>query len=234
MISRQDLSDLYVGDYFDKTITTALGTEKIQCQIAGFDCYLNTGDTELTQHHAVIVMKDCSKYTARMNDSDTTVGGYKGSEMFTTTIPKYVAGLENAFGNHLIARRALVTNAINDKYYNRFGTNSGATSGWEWVNEKAGLMSEAELYGSIHWSSSGHDNGEACIQLPLFALNPASRIARLGAPDTTNTTNLRKSYFLKSISSNNHFSSCGSDGNGISNYCGSSGSIGVRLRFLLG
>ena len=72
-ISAGTFKDLYVGDYFDISITTDLGgAETVRCILAGFDVFWNNGDTAFTKHHAVIVPKDCFKTKSVMNDTNVT------------------------------------------------------------------------------------------------------------------------------------------------------------------
>ena len=70
---------------------------------------------------------------------------------------------------HLYQHKKLLGNAINQTGYNRFGTNSGCTSGWTWSDEYISALTEAQVYGGDHWSSSGYDTGEANTLLPVFA-----------------------------------------------------------------
>ena len=45
----------------------------------------------------------------------------------------------------------------------------GCSSSWAWyANQKICALSEIQVYGSIVWSSSGYDTGEACRQLDVF------------------------------------------------------------------
>lgn len=238
MIASGDLSDLYVGDYFTKSITTTFGgTEQIDIQLGGFGCYKNVGDTPVMRNHAVAVMKDCFKTKAQMyktpsgeyvNDAqyNKTEGGFVATDMYTETIPVYTNALQQAIGStHIIQRRALLTTAINPTEQSA-GIGTGRSNNWGWFDELAGLMTEAELYGAPVFSSSGYDTGEACIQLPLFALNPASRIAGLGRNGS------RMWYWLRSIANSAGFCYCSYDGN--ASYYGASSAGGVRLRFLIG
>ena len=53
--------------------------------------------------------------------------------------------------------------------YNRYGSNSGCSNNWDWKDDQyISLMSEVQLYGSVIWSSSGYDTGEANEKLALF------------------------------------------------------------------
>ena len=57
-------------------------------------------------------------------------------------------------------------NATNNR---RTSSNPGASSGWGWDADcKICALSEVQVYGSIVWSSSGFDTGEACHQLEVF------------------------------------------------------------------
>lgn len=118
-----------------------------------------------------------------MNATNTTEGGYKSSEMNTLVLGDAVSAGSTAadatinqqlyaeFGAHLKTTRELVSNVINSKGYNRVGFATGCASGYQWISAQAILMSEVEVYGSIVWSSSGYDTGNANQQLPLFAFS---------------------------------------------------------------
>ena len=163
-ISSGSFEDLFVGDYIVKN--------NITWRIAGFDVYLHKGDTELTKHHAIIV-PDKHLTTAQMNSSNTTVGGYVASAMYTTTLPSILETyITPVFGSHVIEIRNLLTTDINASGYNRWGTNSGCSNAWEWRSRKVDLMNENQVFGSISWSSSGFETGSDNCQLPLFRLAP--------------------------------------------------------------
>ena len=107
-ISAGTFKDLYVGDYFDISITTGLGgAETVRCILAGFDVFWNNGDTAFTKHHAVIVPKDCFKTKSVMNDTNVTTGGYVGSKMYKTVLPVYAAALQTALNNHILSQQYL-------------------------------------------------------------------------------------------------------------------------------
>lgn len=190
--------DIYVGDYFkmSRAISAYERTGQYQTigsqyvTIAGLDTMMNNGDqgSGVNYHHAVMVAGQGFGGTqhfgrSRMNATNTTEGGYKASEMNTlalgevTSTGSTAAGatinqqLYAEFGSHLKTTRELVSYAINATGYNRFGRATGCASGWKWISAQAILMSEIEAYGSIVWSSSGYDTGNANRQLPLFAFS---------------------------------------------------------------
>lgn len=226
-INNGTFEDLFIGDYFDVTIDTSLGgTEVVTCVIAGFDIYLNCGDTALTQHHAVIVPKNCFKTTSAMNSSNTTANGYKGSAMYQNVLPVYASALQTALNNKIISHREILSKSMNSNTPSgAYSAWNGASSDWEWTDSLIELMSEPEVYGTRVLSSSFYDVGIAKSQLPLFGLNP-------GMIQANRTGAGRQWYWLKTVASSASF--CGVDGYGFASYNYASGSNGVRPRFLIG
>lgn len=240
--------DIYVGDYFkmSRAISAYERTGQYQTTgsqyvtIAGLDTMMNNGNqgSGITYHHAVMVAGQGFGGTqhfgrSRMNATNTTEGGYKASEMNTLVLGDVVSAGSTAadatinqqlyaeFGAHLKTTRELVSNAINATGYNRFGSATGCASNWEWISAQAILMSEVEAYGSIAWSSSGYDTGNANRQLPLFAFSKQAQ-------------NNRSAYWwLKDIASAARF--CIAYNRGYSDYSGASfANFYVRPRFILG
>lgn len=240
--------DIYVGDYFkmSRAISAYERTGQYQTTgsqyvtIAGLDTMMNNGNqgSGITYHHAVMVAGQGFGGTqhfgrSRMNATNTTEGGYKASEMNTLVLGDVVSAGSTAadatinqqlyaeFGAHLKTTRELVSNAINATGYNRFGSATGCASNWEWISAQAILMSEVEAYGSIAWSSSGYDTGNANRQLPLFAFSKQAQ-------------NNRSAYWwLKDIASAASF--CSAYSSGLSAYTDASAAhYYVRPRFILG
>lgn len=238
--------DIYVGDYFkmSRAISAYERTGQYQATgsqyvtIAGLDTMMYNGDAGnvINYHHAIMVpgqgfggIQHFGR--SRMNATNTTEGGYKASEMNTTTIGDVVnAGSTAAdatinqqlyaeFGAHLKTTREMVTNAINVTGYNRFGKAGGCANNWEWISAQAILMSETECYGSIAWSSSGYDTGNANRQLPLFAFSKQAQ------------NNRSAYYWLKDVANASNF--CNAD-YGVSDCHGANGANAyVRPRFIL-
>ena len=240
--------DIYVGDYFkmSRAISAYERTGQYQTTgsqyvtIAGLDTMMNNGDqgSGVNYHHAVMVAGQGFGGTqhfgrSRMNATNDTTGGYKASEMNTLVLGDVVSAGSTAadatinqqlyaeFGAHLKTTRELVSNAINATGYNRFGSATGCASNWEWISAQAILMSEVEAYGSIAWSSSGYDTGNANRQLPLFAFSKQAQNNRSGY------------WWLKDVASAASF--CGANSGGLSYYSGASSAYAcVRPRFILG
>lgn len=240
--------DIYIGDYFkmSRAISAYERTGQYQTTgsqyvtIAGLDTMMNNGDqgSGVNYHHAVMVAGQGFGGTqhfgrSRMNATNTTEGGYKASEMNTLVLGDVVSAGNTAadatinqqlyaeFGAHLKTTRELVTNVINATGYNRFGSATGCASNWEWISAQAILMSETECYGSIAWSSSGYDTGNANRQLPLFAFSKQAQ------------NNHSAYYWLKDIASAANF--CYASLYGFSYYYNASNANNcVRPRFILG
>ncbi len=238
--------DIYVGDYikmsrpisaYERTgAYQATGSQYVT--IAGLDTMWGNGDSAAVDyHHAVMVPGQGFGGTqhfgrSRMNSSNSTAGGYKGSEMNTATLGAVASNGDTSatasineqlyaeFGSHLKTTRELVSNSINATGYNRFGSPSGCSNGWEWISAQAILMSEVEAYGSTVWGSSGYDIGNANRQLPLFAFSKQAQNSRSAY------------YWLKDVASAAYFCRASNNGYGYYNYA-SSANYFVRPRFIL-
>ena len=102
--------------------------------------------------------------------ADSRGAGYKNSDLHyylkNTLLPLVETDLGAA---NLIGHSKLLSNAVNQSGINRYGEATGCSSGWDWEsNCKICALSEVQVYGSIVWSSSGFDTGEACRQLDVF------------------------------------------------------------------
>ena len=150
--------DLFIGDYW-----TING---VNWRIAAFDYYLAS---DMPDHHVVIV-PDTALYSAVMNDSSTTAGGYAGSQMRTTNLATAKTTINNAFGSdHILTFAESLVNAVS----------SGLPSGISTYECTVELMTERQVYGSpifsgCPWGSSTVPalNTKDRTQFPLFALNP--------------------------------------------------------------
>ena len=238
--------DIYVGDYFkmsrpisaynqDQT-QQATGSDYVT--IAGIGTLYGNGDSKIVDYeHLVMIPGKGFGGTqhfgrSRMNPTNTTVGAYTGSEMYTTTIGEVTTEgstdttatinqqLYAEFGSHLKTTRESLSNSINESGYNRYGTNSGCSNNYGWYDCQAVLMSEIEVYGSTVWSSSGYDTGTAKVQLPLFANNKSA------------LNNRSCFYYLKGVASTESFCCCNYDGGAAFAGAGYT-SIGVRPRFVI-
>ena len=204
-ISAGTFDDLYIGDYW-----TISG---VNYRIAAFDYYLHNGDTECTTHHAVIV-PDSNLYSAQMNTSNTTAGGYVGSAMYTSNLATAKTTIKNAFSGHVLKHRIYLTNAVSN----------GRPSGGAWCDSEVDLMCEEMVYGcGIFRPTSDGSNVPANYrveksQLPLFAHEP-SRIVNRGT------------YWLRDVVTASYFAIVYYRGSAGCSYA--SGSLGVRPAFCI-
>ena len=163
-------NDLYIGDYW------TIGG--VNYRIAAFDYYLDSGDTNCTTHHVVIVPDTCL-YSAQMHNTssggwgsgaaNTTAGGYVGSDMYKSNLEQAKTTIKSAFSGHVLKHRIYLTNAVAN----------GRASGGAWCDSEVDLMCEQMVYGSGIFSPvSDGSNVPANYrveksQLPLFQHEPS-------------------------------------------------------------
>lgn len=207
--------DLYIGDYW------TIGG--VNYRIAAFDYYLNSGDTNCTTHHVVIVPDTCL-YNAQMHNTssggyeggaaNTTTGGYVGSDMYKSNLEQAKTTIKSAFSGHVLKHRIYLTNAVAN----------GRASGGAWCDSEVDLMCEQMVYGSGIFSPvSDGSNVPANYrveksQLPLFQHEP-SRICN------------RATWWLRDVITASGFAYV--NGNGLANYTYASNSLGVRPAFCI-
>lgn len=153
-------NDLYIGDFW-----TING---VTYRIAAFDYYLRTGDTDMTTHHVTLVPDDVL-YNGRMNGSDTTTGGYVGSDMYKTGLAQAKSIINTAFGSgHVLKHRQLLCNAVS----------GGKPSGLSWYDSTVELMTEQNVYGGKIFCAGNDGSTVPALhtvdksQFPLFAFRP--------------------------------------------------------------
>lgn len=207
--------DLYIGDYW------TIGG--VNYRIAAFDYYLNSGDTNCTTHHVVIVPDTCL-YNAQMHNTssggwesgaaNTTAGGYVGSDMYKSNLEQAKTTIKSAFSGHVLKHRIYLTNAVAN----------GRASDGAWCDSEVDLMCEQMVYGSGIFSPvSDGSNVPANYsveksQLPLFQHEP-SRICN------------RTTWWLRDVITASVFANVNYDG--TANYHAASRSIGVRPAFCI-
>lgn len=176
-------------------------TEFVTLMFAAFDYYYNTGDTALTTHHAVLIPRGAGfATTAKMNPTNTTAGGYYGSDMHQITLPSYAASLKAMLGNHLLSHKTRLTTTVNTTTPSMAGAGlTGAASASAWGATELQLMNEVQLYGSTVWSSSSYDVGVDTRQLSVFKFINPVQFGRGGS-------------WLRSVVSSTVFAYCSNDG----------------------
>lgn len=198
---------MFIGDYW--TI------EGVNWRIADMDYWYGCGDKAFTRHHLVIV-PDTTLYSAKMNDTNITTGGYAGSKMYTTNLEQAKTKVRSAFGSMLLTHREYLVSAVKD----------GRPSDRTWFDSDVELMTETMIYGG--YIQAAMNNGTGIIankntinkqQLSLFRLNP--RMA-----------NIRTACWLRDVVSASNFAS--THHFGYANFTLASISFGVRPVFPIG
>ena len=187
-IANGTFRDIFPGDYITKQVTIpqvladdgttelfAGGTYTVNWVITDCDYWIDKGTpgSPLTAHHVAIVPQQ-PIFMARMNETNTTEGGYKGSEMYRNVIPACATGIVNAFGSsHILTFSDGITNSVDTSH-----TSSGipqfmGTPGWwgEWVSVQCNLMSEKMVYGAPICAAGAMDNSMATRQMSAFRLS---------------------------------------------------------------
>lgn len=207
--------DLYIGDYW------TIGG--VNYRIAAFDYYLNSGDTNCTTHHVVIVPDTCL-YNAQMHNTssggwesgaaNTTAGGYVGSDMYKSNLEQAKTTIKSAFSGHVLKHRIYLTNAVAN----------GRASGGAWCDSEVDLMCEQMVYGSGIFSPVSDGSNVPAnyrvekFQLPLFQHEP-SRIGN------------RNNWWLRDVITASGFALVDAGGNAC--YTGASYSYGVCPDFCI-
>ena len=158
-----------------------------------------------------------------MNPTNTTDGGYLGSDMWKIHMPNWATAVKNAFGSaHVLKHRELLTNAVNDTAASGAGAAwVGTVTSWAWIDVEVNIPNEAMVYGGRVFGSSAFDVGDFPHQLPLYAL-------KCGHLDD------RSWFWLRAVASASHFCLVTSTGDATSHIASySSANGGVRLYFLL-
>ena len=92
-VTSGDFSGIHIGDYITKKVKVGSNAEReLDFVVAAFDYFRGMGDTELTAHHLVMVPDTAFYETMKMNDTNTTTGGYYGSQAHGICSPAYTAG----------------------------------------------------------------------------------------------------------------------------------------------
>ena len=184
-------------------------------RIVDFNYWYNCGDTAFTNNHLVI-MPDAMLYTAKMNETDITTGGYVGSVMYTTNLANAKTLAANAFGSAVLSHRELLVNAVSNGY-----STAGA-----WYDSTLELPNEIMMYGSYVHTPAG--NGTI---IPYrYTINKSQLALMMVVPKFINP--LRQSIWLRDVVSAAAFAYVGSYGD--ADYYNASNSFGVRPVFPIG
>ena len=180
-LSSGNFTDLYLGDYWTKTVTIPAGTYTggdgeevtvpaqtnitLKAVIADFDTfYAGYASTYagINTHHAAVIVTGFSNVV--WNKTNSTAGGYVNSLIHKWLVGSVLPQIETWFGSaKVLSHQKLLTNAIT----------GDAASGWAWSSQKISLLSECQLYGMKVWGGSkatngAYEPGEAFKKLDVF------------------------------------------------------------------
>jgi hypothetical protein len=203
--------DMYTGDYW-----TING---VNYRIGHFDYWYNTGDTACTSHH-VLIVPDTKLVDGKMNSTQTTAGGYVGSDLKTgsndnTALATAKNIITTAFGSaHILTHREYFTNAVAN----------GKPSAGVWYDSDIDLMNENMVYGTNIFSP--HSDGSTVpdmhtidkTQIKLFAERP-------------DLITIRANWWLRDVVSDTKFANVGTYG--YADYYNVSYSLSVRPAFAI-
>lgn len=213
-ITAGTFDDLFVGDYW-----TING---VNYRIADIDYWFRTGDTEVTNHHLVII-PDTALYDAAMNETDTTEGGYYGSAMrggddgiSSGNLAQAETIINAAFGSaHILNKRLHLTNSV---------TNGRPNTG-TWYDSTIDLITEVNAFGTNMFNPMSNGSTTPYIytldtcQFALFQLAPVF-------------LHIRAYWWLRDVGASNQFIYINSYGM-VSRGNASRANTGVRPAFAL-
>ena len=205
MIGSDKYNELFLGDYW-----TVDGVDWV---IGDFKLWHNTGDTVCTKPHVVALPRN-NLYTYRVNATNTTEGGYVGSDMYKNGLTQAKQMVAAAFGSaHILNHREYLVNAVTN----------GAPTGTDWYDSTVELMNENMVYGGKQFSpmlNGATDPWSTCrnytidkSQLSLFRYEPW--LICNG-----------QWYWLRDVVSAIYFANVAGDG--TADYHAASNTIGVR------
>lgn len=196
--------DLYLGDYW-----SIGGMDYI---IAAFDYWYKCGDTACNTHHAVVIPRS-QLYTYKFNPTNTTEGGYVGSDLYKNGLTQAKTTFNTAFGSaHILNHREYLVNAVTN----------GKPTGSDWYDSAVDLMNENMVYGGRQFSPmpDGSDPWNTCrnytvdkSQLPLFRLAPWMSFVR------------DQWCWLRDVVSAASFAYCSGGGGADCNYASTAGGV---------
>ena len=165
-LSSGNFTDLYLGDYWTKSVTIPAGTYTggdgeevtvaaqtvtLKAVIADFDTfYVGYASTYagINTHHAGVIVTGFNNVV--WNKTNSTAGGYVSSLIHKWLVGSVLPQIESWFGSaKVLSHQKLLTNAIT----------GDAASGWAWSSQKISLLSECQLYGMKVWGGSKATNG---------------------------------------------------------------------------
>lgn len=198
---------LFLGDYWE------IGGQN--WRIADMDYWYNQGDTAFTKHHLVI-MPDSILYNAKMNDTNTTEGGYVGSKMRKEKLEQAKTIISSAFGSAVLTHREYLVNAVSN----------GKPSAIALFDSNVELPNEIMMYGTYIFAPASDGT-----TIPILHTLGKTQLALMQAVPKFINPN-RQTQWLRDVVSAYGFAVANCDG--ITYLLSASGSYGVRPVFPVG
>ena len=186
-IANGTFRDIFPGDYITKQVTIprvladdgttelfAGGTYTVNWVISDCDYWINKGDDPAMTAHHVAIVPQAPIFNAWMNATNTTEGGYAGSEMYKKIIPACATGIVSAFGSdHILTFRDAISNRVDTSHASSGLPQWTGTPVWfgGWVSVQCNLMSEKMVYGAPICAAGAMDNTMATRQMSAFRLS---------------------------------------------------------------
>lgn len=198
--------DIFIGDYINKTVTISGKAYTCKFIVGHLDYFFKfpqiaDGNNNITQWnndtHHVLIFPEIPFFNAQMNSQHTTVGGYVGSAMYTSTLPAVQAGLSQVFT--LVPFANYLTNSLDTNLTSGAGASrTGGAYESKWYTRYVELFSEKMTFGAPSWQTvNAYSTPE---QIAAFRLNRQL----LHIKDWW--------WWLRDIASSSEFCHCSSDG----------------------
>ncbi|WP_281196443.1 hypothetical protein [Lactobacillus acetotolerans] len=196
---------MWVGDYFVVNNHTY--------KIAGFNYKCGHEENTGLANHLIMITDVLSNQA--MNSSDTTAGGFAGTELFKNYFPQIESQLQTDFGNHLLTFKSYLSTSVDS---------NGAPNNGQWYSLKACMCNSAMWWGGPSEYSNNANGvkfnlGDETEQLPIMKLHTAEQ------------SSSGKSVWLRDIYNSSSIANADYDGSAGWNYASDSG--GVRAFFLI-
>ena len=202
-IANGTFKDIFPGDYITKQVTISGKAYTVNWVITDCDYWWHKGGyTAMTDHHVAIVPQT-PIFSARMNPTNTTEGGYAGSDMYKSVIPACATGIVGAFGSdHILTFEDHLTRDLNPSAVSSGITVWTGAPNWNGASysQQCNLLSEAMVYDGPHCASSALDNIMATRQMSAFRLS--ERLINYN----------RQWWWLRDVASSSSFANVNVDG----------------------
>ena len=205
---------IYPGDYLTFTNVAYSYLDETDNEVE--DTYTGTMrvmhlDYHSNLTHHIAVVPDNYLFTAKMNDSSTTAGGYVGSKMRTVHLRRAEAIFKACFGaDHVLSYREYLVNAVT----------GNVPTGVEECNCCVELMDERMVFGSYR-NDSGVHNRRVEPELLIYPHKQFAAFRHNHSLTGDSTYN-----WLRNVYSSGGF--CYVDSDGLATACSASYSNGVR------